>query len=630
MQPKISPMSSFFIAARHTLWLCLAALLAPAIIHSQSAYVPQGEEYPVAGLLRGDQVFPRLSISRSGGYLVWQDNITDGDGFGISARRLGGGMSGNLAVFRVNEQGVSDQEHPDVTLTSDGGAVFFWHGGEAGQQNVFARFMGADGVFLTGDVRVNTHTANQQRFPTIGALPNNQVVIIWSSHGQDGSLEGVFGQKFSTTGRPIGVEFRVNQYTAFNQRNPALAVLENGDFMVAWVSENQRFHQSVDIVGRRFNAGAEPLTHEFLINASTNISANPVLSARMDGGFLAGWSQIDMETPAHGWDVFIRSYNGAGQALGAPSRINTHGTGQQYAPRISSIGEAHLVVWTSEDQDGSREGVYGRFVDGGGAPLSAEFRVNTSTANRQHHPAVGSDGVNQFLVVWSSYIGLPYSFDLLGQRYAMTPLAPAAPFVSALNSSRLSVTWPLAGTNTVASYDLYINDATAPVNLVGSIYSLGNLAPGSGHSFRLAYRFANGQRSLLSAPASGTTWGADENLDGLPDDWQSRYWGDNQARWPDPREDSDGDGATNLQEFLAGTDPTNAQSVLRLETRQTEQGNFLHYNTQPGLVYQVQVKKSLATEWEDVGLPRFAVGTQDSVLLDLAGPEIYYRVKRLR
>ena len=29
-----------------------------------------------------------------------------------------------------------------------------------------------------------------------------------------------------------------------------------------------------------------------------------------------------------------------------------------------------------------------------------------------------------------------------------------------------------------------------------------------------------GSRSVLSAPAEGTTWGEDENLDGLPDDWQ--------------------------------------------------------------------------------------------------------------
>ena len=47
-----------------------------------------GVEYAIAGSLPGDQVFPQLSLKTSGGYIVWQDNITDGSGLGISAQRL--------------------------------------------------------------------------------------------------------------------------------------------------------------------------------------------------------------------------------------------------------------------------------------------------------------------------------------------------------------------------------------------------------------------------------------------------------------------------------------------------------------------------------------------------------------
>ena len=32
-------------------------------------------------------------------------------------------------------------------------------------------------------------------------------------------------------------------------------------------------------------------------------------------------------------------------------------------------------------------------------------------------PVVASDGVSQFLAVWTSYTGQPYSFDLFAQRY---------------------------------------------------------------------------------------------------------------------------------------------------------------------------------------------------------------------
>ena len=83
----------------------------------------------------------------------------------------------------------------------------------------------------------------------------------------------------------------------------------------------------------------------------------------------------------------------------------------------ASIGVDYLVVWTSLGQDGSREGVYGQFVHSDGTLVGGEFRVNTTTIGQQMQPAVASDGANQFLVVWTSYTGNPYSFDLFAQRY---------------------------------------------------------------------------------------------------------------------------------------------------------------------------------------------------------------------
>src|SRR6266513_303307 len=81
----------------------LFAGIAPAVL-GQSPYAPQGGEYPIAGPLTGDQVFPQVALDANGGYLVWQDNATDGDGLGISAQRLGSNLSSQFGTFRVNEQ----------------------------------------------------------------------------------------------------------------------------------------------------------------------------------------------------------------------------------------------------------------------------------------------------------------------------------------------------------------------------------------------------------------------------------------------------------------------------------------------------------------------------------------------
>jgi len=121
------------------------------------------------------------------------------------------------------------------------------------------------------------------------------------------------------------------------------------------------------------------------------------------------------------------------------------------------------------------------------------------------------------------------------------------------------------------------------------------------------------------------TWGYDANYDGLPDDWQAKYWGSDPSKWPAANVDSDGDGATNLQEFLAGTNPN---SVLKIKLESTPQGWRLQWNTERGFIYQVQ-KSTNIDVWENVDVPWLADRDQGWLLLSgEPGPVKYYRVIR--
>src|SRR2546429_6468983 len=70
-----------------------------AVVLAQNAYAPQGGEYPIAGSLPGDQVFPQISLGTNGGYLGWQGKVTDGGGPGNKAPRLKSHLSGPLWGF---------------------------------------------------------------------------------------------------------------------------------------------------------------------------------------------------------------------------------------------------------------------------------------------------------------------------------------------------------------------------------------------------------------------------------------------------------------------------------------------------------------------------------------------------
>lgn len=641
---------------RKTLGIIGLTLSVPGVALSQSGYVTQAGEYAPAGNLPGDQTHPQLSLSRTNGFIVWQDNVTDGDGLGISARALDSSFSSPFASFRVNQQGADDQENPQVTMLKNGGAAFTWQGGKQSFQHIYARFLSSSNTWVTGDVMVNSSTNYYQINPVIATLTNGNVIVVWSSFNQQGpnSLQDVYAQIFSPTGQKIGGEFPVNQFTSYNQRTPAVTVLSSGNFVVAWISEQQRATNglgtltagdgsqvtgvtqtistaSVDVYARLFNPAGAPLGNEFLVNTGSNICSHPAVAGASDGTFIVAWAERDFVVRNNSWDVFARPFSSAGNG-GATRLVNTQRYGDQFAPKISANGADYLAVWTSMGQDGSREGVYGQFLRGDASHAGGELRVNTTVLNQQIHPTVASDNSGRFLVAWSSYNGLAYSMDLYAQRYvnSQQPLSPpGAPFVAALDSGSLSVSWPPVSGFNVANYDLYVDGSGNPSVVTNNLWTLTGLAPGSSHSFQLSYTLTDGRVSPLSALAIGTTWGADNNGDGLPDDWQALYWGANPANWPSPNQQLSPGGPTVLMVFEWGANPLDPSTWLKQQLTRTPQGWFLSWNTVPGFVYQVQTSADMAS-WTNLGALRYAAGATDSIFVGMGDQRGIYRIERVR
>ena len=76
----------------------------------------------------------------------------------------------------------------------------------------------------------------------------------------------------------------------------------------------------------------------------------------------------------------------------------------------------------------------------------------------------------------------------------------------------------------------------------------------------------------------------DTNANGLPDSWEAKYGVTN------PSADDDGDGQSNLQEYIANTNPTNAASVLRITgvTRDQNGRVDLQWSAKGSTRYRVQ------------------------------------------
>lgn len=620
--------------AGRALWLvaALGGVAAHRLVAADVTVAAQGTEYLLTRGMPGDQTQPHLSINANGGYLVWQDNAVDGAGLGIGAAELNGSLSPiPTRMFRVNEITAGDQENPQVQLLKDGGAIFVWQGGKPGAQDIWARVLGPGGTFTSGDLRLNTATGSQHANPAVAVLSDGRVVVLWSSFGQDGSMQGIFGQRLAPNGDKLGGEFQVNQFSSYNQRNPALTAVDGGAFVAAWVSEQQSYENSVEVFARRFDATGAALGDEFRLNSATNLCANPVLAPGWNGGIVAAWSERYLPDLTNMWDVVVGTFDAGGHPVGSPAMINTYRPNNQFAPQIAALGDTRLVVWDSLWEDGSRDGVYGRLLNANGL-MGDEFRINTTTVSQQLQPVAAADGASRFLVAWAGFAGGDASFEIFGQRFAGQQVlpAPGAPVVSALDSYSLMVSWaPLAGYSDLAGYRLFVDGAATPVVLTNNFYILTDLDPATTHSFRLAYELTGSQVSPLSEPATGMTWGRDRNHDGLPDDWQILYWGADSSTWPAPSADADGDGASNLAEFLAGTDPSNAESALRVSIAPTTGGLLVQWNALPGSIYQLQTSGDLKS-WSDAAGPAFAPGSVASSVIPGTNSTAYYRVIRVR
>ena len=74
--------------------------------------------------------------------------------------------------------------------------------------------------------------------------------MIWTSLGQDGSREGVFGRMLQDGAVPVGAEFRANDSTISQQIYPAIGSDGSNRFLVSW--SILAFGSGFDLFGRKY------------------------------------------------------------------------------------------------------------------------------------------------------------------------------------------------------------------------------------------------------------------------------------------------------------------------------------------------------------------------------------------
>ena len=321
------------------------------------------------------------------------------------------------AEFRVNTYTTGVQGKPSVASDPAGNFVVVWSSQQDPVYGVFAQRFSGTGAPLGAEFRVNTFTTGAQDSPAIAADPSGNFVVVWES-SQDGSGKGIFGQRYDAGGVPLGAEFRVNTFFTLEQLDPSVASDNVGNFVVVWVSDSQD-GSSYGVFGQRYFASGTPLGTEFRVNThTTNDQIEASVASDAGGNFVVIWSSYGQDTGLS-LGVYGQRFASSGEPQGPEFRVNTYITGSQGHPAIASdpVGN-FIVVWEGPNQDGGAFGVFGQRFASTGSPVGAEFRVNTFTTLSQQRPAIVTDPAGNFVVVWESALQDGSSYGVFGQRYA--------------------------------------------------------------------------------------------------------------------------------------------------------------------------------------------------------------------
>ncbi len=222
---------------------------------------------------------------------VWQSYGQNGSMYGIYARRFNAAGKALGGEFRVNTITMYDQQYPAIAVDRSGNFLIVWesYGQDGSSTGIYTRRYNTQGQPFTSEVQVNKYTKSYQARPRVAVDPNGNFIVAWESDGQDGNSYGVYTCKLNNKGQISGSEFRVNKYTKSVQDFPALVSDPAGNILISWTSYGQDSDND-GVFFRAFKTSDQPISSDVQVNIYTRYTQMlPKIAADGLGNFVVVW-----------------------------------------------------------------------------------------------------------------------------------------------------------------------------------------------------------------------------------------------------------------------------------------------------------------------------------------------------
>jgi len=223
---------------------------------------------------------------------------------------------------------------------------------------------------------------------------------------REGISYDLLASRYDPEGRPLGTTFRVNDQPIQGLQGStpfSMSTTGAGDFVAVW--QRRPVPGAGGLSARRFALSGDLLGGELAV-AEGPVTGLPQLAALPGGGFAAAWQGEDGD----GWGVFARWFDASGAPLTGARQVADSAAGDQSQPAIAAgAGGEVLIAWRGAGR------VDGQLFSAPGARSGASFALDPQDETEQGFPVLAATGTG-YAAAWISGSSDAYGYGVKDLR----------------------------------------------------------------------------------------------------------------------------------------------------------------------------------------------------------------------
>lgn len=326
---------------------------------------------------------------------------TDGNFLGFTHRNInakGDGQQLSPAVAMHRTTGTMVAVWEDDSSGDDGKATA---GSKKDQSNhdIEARIFYGGGCQKVAQFTINSNKAGDQMSPAVAMDQNGNFVVAWADDADGNGVYEIMMRGFDENGKERFKQTKVNTKSDGQQRNPAIAMAPDGRFVIAWEDESDNA-KTPQIFVRGFKADGSQSFADRNVETLAGVRLKPSVAMADDGSFVVAWED---DTDMNGWfEAHAKGFKADGTDRLKTFTVNSRSDGQQRNPTVAMNGAGVFYIAYEDDED--KNDVFrikARGYQADGKELTADMWISDAGENAVD-PVLCVNKKNEIVYAWTA------------------------------------------------------------------------------------------------------------------------------------------------------------------------------------------------------------------------------------